>query len=340
MRKAFIKYLILLLLIQFSKIDAQDIHFSQFLNSPGNLNPALSGFSDTKLRFALNNKTQWASVTVPFRTYSAYVDFQFFKRKYKADLLGVSITAFKDEAGDSKFGTTQLNLALSYVKSLNKRNTSILSIGGMAGYAQRSIDYSKLNFDVQYNGGYFDPNISSGEYFAVDGYNFMDFAAGINWFFIKKYELRFNSGLSIWHLNTPNQSLNNDESVKLNAKIIGYHETEWHINRVYHLMPSTYLAFQGKYREILVGARLRYISHQQREKYTAFVLGAFYRNMDAIIGYAGVEYLNLTIGATYDINVSSLRKASYALGGLELGLIYKININRVKPPKPMFCPIF
>lgn len=333
-------YITFLLLATSFNLKAQDIHFSQYFNSPGNLNPALAGFSDTKMRFSLNNKTQWASVTVPYRTYSAYVDYQFFKRKYKADLLGVSLTAYKDEAGDSKFGTTQLNLSVSYVKSLNKKNSSIISVGAMAGYAQRTIDYSELYFDIQYNGSHYDPNITSGEFFAVDGYNFMDFAAGVNWFYLKKYELRFNSGLSIWHINTPLQSLTNDETVKLNAKIIAYHETELHLNRTYHLMPSAFVAFQGKYKEILLGTRLRYITHQQREKYTAMVFGLFYRNMDAMIGYAGLEYLNLTFGVTYDFNVSSLMKASYALGGLELGLIYKININRVKPPKPMFCPIF
>ncbi|MEK7227019.1 MAG: type IX secretion system membrane protein PorP/SprF, partial [Bacteroidota bacterium] len=48
-----------------SSLQAQDIHFSQFLSSPMNLNPALAGQFDGDHRFVMNHRNQWSSVTVP-----------------------------------------------------------------------------------------------------------------------------------------------------------------------------------------------------------------------------------------------------------------------------------
>ena len=52
---------------------AQDIHFSQFNETPVLLNPALSCTAfDT--RIIANYKNQWASVTTPFRTYGISIE--------------------------------------------------------------------------------------------------------------------------------------------------------------------------------------------------------------------------------------------------------------------------
>ena len=53
---------------------SQDIHYSQFYNSPLNLNPANTGMFDGDFRFAANQRTQWRSVTVPFSTFSLSAD--------------------------------------------------------------------------------------------------------------------------------------------------------------------------------------------------------------------------------------------------------------------------
>ena len=62
-------------------IIGQDLHFSQFLNSPLNLNPAQTGFFHGSQRFILNHRNQWASVTKPYSTISGSFDMQLLKRK-------------------------------------------------------------------------------------------------------------------------------------------------------------------------------------------------------------------------------------------------------------------
>src|ERR671917_454749 len=53
---------------------SQDLHFSQWFNSPLTTNPANTGFiPDADYRVGANYRNQWSSVmTVPYKTMSAY----------------------------------------------------------------------------------------------------------------------------------------------------------------------------------------------------------------------------------------------------------------------------
>ena len=57
---------------------SQDLHFSQFFNSPLTTNPANTGFiPDGDFRLGINYRNQWSSImTVPYKTMSAFGDFQ------------------------------------------------------------------------------------------------------------------------------------------------------------------------------------------------------------------------------------------------------------------------
>jgi hypothetical protein len=64
---------------------AQDLHFSQFFNSPLTTNPANTGFiPDGDYRLGVNFRNQWASVMpLPYRTVSAFGDVQVMKDKFE-----------------------------------------------------------------------------------------------------------------------------------------------------------------------------------------------------------------------------------------------------------------
>ena len=65
------------LMLFFTKIDAQDLHFSQFQNSPLNHNPALTGVFSGDQRFAASYRRQWFQVPVDYLTFSASYDMKF-----------------------------------------------------------------------------------------------------------------------------------------------------------------------------------------------------------------------------------------------------------------------
>ena len=59
-------------------MNAQDLHFSQFMNSPLTTNPANTGFiPDGDYRVGINYRNQWSSVmSIPYKTMSAFGDAQ------------------------------------------------------------------------------------------------------------------------------------------------------------------------------------------------------------------------------------------------------------------------
>ncbi len=70
-------------LLPIACLQAQDLHFSQFFNSPLVTNPANTGFiPDADYRIGANYRNQWSSVmSVPYKTVSAFGDAQVFKRQ-------------------------------------------------------------------------------------------------------------------------------------------------------------------------------------------------------------------------------------------------------------------
>ena len=69
------KLLVICCCILFAQIvQAQDIHFSQFYAAPMLTNPANTGNFTGSVRLGLNYRDQWGSVTVPYKTFSAYAD--------------------------------------------------------------------------------------------------------------------------------------------------------------------------------------------------------------------------------------------------------------------------
>lgn len=324
-----------------TKLVSQDLHYSQYFNSPLNLNPALTAYTQSRYRFTLSNKNQWASVTIPYKTLSASFESKIINFKRKRTFIGLGVLFNKDEAGDSKYGTTQAGISFSLVKSLNNKNNNIISLGVQTAFYQRSIDYTQLYFPEQWNGSISTIGSGNSEIFTVNQFNFIDLSTGVNWFWAPISTLKFNTGFSSWHLNRPNQSLMDDASANLNIKYQIYTDIEINLNQPFNILPAIFYAQQGPYQEFIIGARLYSKIHQDRKNYFALSTGLYLRGSDAIILYLGIDYKNLKLGATYDINTSSLSAASNYLGGMEVSikwLIYKGDKIRKITQTP--CPIF
>ncbi len=321
-------------------LHAQDIHFSQYFNNPLNQNPANTAFFPSNARFILSHRNQWGSVTVPYMTYSASFDFKMINIQKKGWIVGLGVLFNKDEAGDSKFGTTQGAFNLSIIKAVNRSNKNVISIGFQSGYSQRSIDYSQLQFAQQWNGTYNDPTLTSIENFTVEAFNYLDFSAGALWFYSFNNDLSMTNSVSVWHLNRPYQNLMTDIA-RLNIKTS--FNTDWEINlsRTYKVMPSILFQVQGNQSELIVGSRFAYMLRQSTKDNKSLSFGLFYRNSDAIILYSGFDVQSWKFNISYDFNVSSLSAASNFMGGLELNAQFLINKKKkLKTINAIPCPVF
>jgi len=321
------------------KLTAQDIHFSQYYNSPLNLNPAKAGYFMGSHRFAMNYKNQWQSVTVPYRTFSASFDMPVIQRGHMLDMFGAGILINADKAGDAAYSTTQISLALSYIKALNKFNNHYISLAIQPGYFQKGFDQDKLSFDNQYDGTSLNTQLPHGETFARTNFSFFDISAGVYWNYLYSPNMGFDAGLSVFHINKPSQTFFNDPATVLHRRINFFGNAIFQLSDKYDLVPGFYYTRQYNFKEFIIGSTFRYIKSPNPVNYSTFNMGLFFRTADAAVLVAGYDYLQYSFAISYDINYSDLKPASRLMGGLELSFKYILD-SKKSYIKKVPCPIF
>ncbi len=317
---------------------AQDIHFSQYEASPLNLNPAQAGNFSGDYRFTANHRSQWGSVTIPFRTFSGAYDMSF--RKKSNGWFGAGILLNSDRAGDSRMGILQGNIVLSYTSKLNRDSTLFLSFGMSAGMAQRSVDYSRLTFDEQFDGQAYNPALNNWQNLGNISFTFFDCAAGMNWHYRSPGRFRINAGTAFSHLNTPSQAFLAASASRLPLKTAIYAIPEIKITSEFDLIPSMLYQRQSSFSELCGGVTGRYILRSQSGYTSALYLGVSLRKSDALVFLAAMDYRDFRAGFSYDVNTSGLRPASNGWGGFEFSCAYII--RKFIPLKVIrkVCPVY
>ncbi len=320
---------------------AQDIHFSQYNMSPLTLNPAMTGFFNGCYRLAANYRSQWGSIGDPYQTVSASVDFTAFKGTLKNDYLGVGAMFYRDAAGRSNFGTTTYNFSIAYAKGLDRRGTNLIAVGLQGGLFQRGMDLEGLIFDSQYDGLNGDPNLPSYETIN-ENLMLVDAGAGVLGFFQPSDNFNFYLGASYTHVTQPDVSMMAAEEI-LYARTTASGGANIHFSDQFALVPTFYLQMQGPSREIDGGAFFKFKLDNYRDEETSVSFGLLGRFadplFDAILLAARMDYKTLSIGLSYDINVSELTKASNLRGGPEVALMYTGKCSSGGKGR-IYCPRF
>ncbi|HNJ90854.1 MAG TPA: PorP/SprF family type IX secretion system membrane protein [Chitinophagales bacterium] len=328
-------------------LHAQDIHFTQFFYSPLTLNPGLTGAFNGNIRGIVNYRNQWNSFA-PFNTFAASVDMNFGSSFLKNDLMGVGINAFNDVAGDTKYSSTNVGLTFAYIKTLGDRyHRSYLSAGFQGAYAQKSVDYLAMTFANQYDGVYYDPSLSNGETIGFDSKGYLDLAAGLMWYLVPK-EDKFSMylGGSIYHLNQPDQSIGAERD-ELYMRISGHIGAQIPVGEMTSLVPAFMVMSQGPYMEYFGGTNLKFYLEGMQYSSTAISFGIWQRIVGDVDGgtkgestaiAARLDYGKISLGVSYDVNISSLSDASNTNGGPEISLTFIDALPRKARKIP--CPKF
>lgn len=311
------------LLIMCNTVNAQDIHFSQFVFTPTFINPATAGTFSGDYRGFLNFKEQSSSFNKAYKTYHASYDMPILKNR-KEKTTGAGFELFQDIAGDSKTKTTSVTLNLS--QTVQFASYADLSMGISLGYTQYSANYSGLNWDAQFNGVNYDEELPTQEIFLGRSQGFFDFSAGLFYRYFDYYGFPYEIGLSVSHLSTPSIDLQGSTD-DLPMKIVVHGKKEFELNNDrWATIPMFFIAKQRKAYEVNGGLMIRYdvglhSKYTGYYKNTTIYFGATYRVGDAIIPQF---YINLkekyTLGLSYDVNVFSLASGSSYRGGLEVSL--------------------
>ncbi|PCJ86561.1 MAG: hypothetical protein COA57_06000 [Flavobacteriales bacterium] len=318
---------------------SQDIHFSQFNMAPLAINPALAGAFNGDQRVILNYRDQWKSIGAPYKTFALSADARMLGKKLNNGALGVGLFIFNDKSGDLQMGLTQATIALSGLIKLNEHNN--VSAGLQGGYAQRTINTDKMIWDSQFDGTSYNSNLPTGEKDNFDSFGFADLSTGLAWSYSSnastissKDEFRARAGIALFHVNRPKQKFLGSTMDKLHSKYTAHASLYIGTGTVLSLIPSVIYYRQGTLQETNLGMLFRYtITEESRFtniiKETAVSIGGHYRFGDAIIPKLLIEYASYAIGISYDINLSPLKAATNAKGGIEISIKY-VNPNPFK----------
>lgn len=334
----------LLLLLAVAWLPAQDIHFSQYYNSPLTVNPALTGLSAGDIRFSGIYRSQWNAANSPFRTAQVSADKKFYTPAHKDWWLSAGLNIFYDKAGDANMENTNVQLSGSITKMLDSQN--FLTVGVSAGFGQRNFDFGNLTFDDQWNGQIFDPNRAINEDFDDTNLMYPDFGIGFNWRgqgnkYYGKERTKIDMGAGAFHLSRPDQSFNTTDKSQLPVRMSIYLLPTFQINKEGDLVGHATFQMQGEYKEALAGVGYRYFLSTKRSKELAVQLGFSYRFNaigDAFIPAAELHYRALMVGLSWDINVSDFSAATNRNGGPEIAIRYII--KKVYPLRAFkACPL-
>lgn len=317
--------------------NAQDPHFSQFFASPLTLNPAYTGKFDGTVRISGNYRNQWPTFNNVYTTSTLSVDFDILRNKLPDyDRWGVGILALTDKAGSGVLTNNYLGLSTSYSKALDEDGFKQIAIGFQGTYGQKALDRNKFYFEDQLTP--FGFTGVTQETFNNDNLNinYLDVNAGLLFSASTDETNNFYIGASLYHINRPNESFqgaNWDIATRTTISAGGY----FPVSDILTLHTSGIYQYQAQATETVIGGALATTLDETSENPSNIYGGLWYRINDAIIPYVGLEFAGLRIGATYDINVSSLKAGAQSRGGMEISLIY---IKRPPGFKGIPCPKF
>jgi type IX secretion system PorP/SprF family membrane protein len=328
-----------LALLLTAKATAQDIHFSQFPYSPLNLSAAQTGHFDGDLRLNALHRRQWASVTVPYRTFSAGADGKLGAVRAGLERWGAGFLFNQDIAGDGDFQVLQAELSFSYTQPLGSDSIHFLRGGLSIGMMQKKINFNKLNFDAQYDGFNFNPLLSSGESPERTHFSTFDAGGALGWTAYTN-AVQWNLDVQMGHLNQPRQQFLSSENVRLPMIIAISTHNYYYVNDHVTLLPSAAILLQKKFKEINLGAETKLFVKDEPAKKYAVGIGMYYRSADAVIPMLAVYWNKFRVGVSDDINISSLNKASNGRGGPEISITYISKKIRAITQHTTVCPVY
>lgn len=316
---------------------AQDAQLSQFYASPLVQNPAFAGVAQRPRAF-FQYRSQWPGTGRPIKTMAASGDI--YLRSARS---GLGAVFSRTTAMNDVYQGTEFRLVYSYHQKLSKNWSA--AYGLQVGLEQRNLGYSRLTFGDQIDStGRYRPSVDP----TAQDRNFVvpEIGGGILLYSRDNY-----LSISTRHLNQPTLSQEfGAPKLPIWLAVTGGHvwrfDSEGGLKSTFDA-PELTVAFlykrQALYQQLDLGM---YYNFQP------LVLGIWYRglpglvsvpgifNHDAITALVGLKQDNLSIGYSYDINLSGL-VAAYA-GSHELSVSYSFDPPgpRHKRARALPCPSF
>jgi type IX secretion system PorP/SprF family membrane protein len=316
--------------------EAQDPHFSQFFASPLTLNPALTGKFDGDLRITGNYRNQWPTINRAFTTTTVSADLPILKNSISAtDTWGVGVMGYSDQSANSALKFNFLSFSTAFHKGLDEDGYSQIGAGFQATYSNMLLNVSDLKFEDQLTPFGFTGTTT--EVFNNSNLknNYFDLNAGVLYNGSTSDKNYFYAGISMYHITRPKQQFTGTFFL-LNPRTTFHGGGYFPVGNTGTIHLSALYSMQAGASETVFGGAYE-VPFGEGDKPTSIYFGTWLRMNDALIPYVGLEFNDFRLGATYDVNTSSLKAASNSRGGIEMSLIY---IKKAPNSRGLPCPKF
>lgn len=318
----------------------QDLHFSQFFNSPLTTNPANTGFiPDADYRVGAHYRSQWASIPVPYKTISIYGDAQVFRERFETGWVGLGGVILRDVAGTGNLTSTKIYGSAAYHQMLG--NTGLLSAGFNVGLSSKRVDIANFTFDNQWNGKFFDVQAPSGESFNTNNISYFDMQVGMNYAWFPTDDIYMHAGVSVHHVNRPRESFFTASPIydnRLSPRYIAFADAMVKLNDQWIINPSAYFSVQARSTEIMLGLHANYNLSGDGDQ--QLIGGLYYRGGDALIPMVGYQWKNFIFMFSFDATMSPLGNYNNMRGATEFYLQYKGFYTEMGDIRQSLCPNF
>ncbi|MBC7950165.1 MAG: PorP/SprF family type IX secretion system membrane protein [Chitinophagaceae bacterium] len=295
-----------------------DPHFTQNYTFPMYINPALTGSSDGEYRVSAIYRSQWGSVTNPYRTTGISFD----TRTNKNINLGVNL--LNQSAGDGGFNYFNAYASVAYTGvKFGKENNHRVVLAMQGGVINRRVDQAKFKWGEQWNPitGYNAGNATT-ESFVTTSATTLDLGAGALYYDATPgKKTNAFGGFSVFHLNKPKDPIVSSQGAELNTIPVRYTlhgGVSFNLFERTSFIPHVLYMKQGSASETMLGA---YVQLNVNDE-TDLMIGGYYRAKDAIAPFVGFDWRNFIVGLSYDANTSKLGALSRSVNSFELSLSY------------------
>jgi type IX secretion system PorP/SprF family membrane protein len=322
-------YFFIFLFVVSAAANAQDIHFSQFFNTPLALNPSLTGFTAGTYRGAVSYRNQWFTATQlgfgksPYMTTAFTFDMPI---KIREDALGVGVFVANDQAGANTFSTVIANASVSYIKLLGKKKSHRLAAGFQGGYTFQTIKVENFQFASQYTDNVFTPSMSTNENIGKSNVGYLNLNAGLFWYGRFNDYVSMYAGGSAFNVTMPKYDIlpNQKRDLYLRWNVHSGIDVFW--GKKYHMLPSAMFMRQGVNTQFNSGLGFG-VDFKEDMKFTMGVYNRIHRltsgvTTDAVIPYTAIDIKGFRVGMSYDVTISKLKQSGSAVGGIEFSITY------------------
>lgn len=322
---------------------AQNIHYTQFFNSPLTLNPALTGFTRGDYRVGIAYKNQridqtskslaGATLSTPSILFDAPVHIN-------GDAVGIGGLFISNLMKNGLVQTYTGVASVSYIKSLGKQKHHQLAMGVQTGYTYHELRKKSLNLYSPFIGEIFIPAADTA--FAPDKVsgNLFNLNAGALWMSRLNERVSMYLGGSIFNILQSRQVLDRMWTFQWNV----HTGVDITLGRLVHLLPNALFLMQPQINELQPGLSVAYdVTPAATLSIGSMLhLSNLYSKktpkINAVALYGSFDYKGFKLGLSYDFDVSKPLRVKQKYGALEIIAIYTGKNKNNK--SIIFCPSF